>query len=268
MADASAAPASAHAFGRGLTAVLYPAAAIAVLFGLWAGAIALFAIPDYVMPTPWATLQTIGARWPQILGHAGFTVRVAAAGLFASTLLALAVASAFAASRAISRTAMPLVIAVRSAPLVAIAPLITLVAGRGFATGVIVVVIASFFPLLVNALRGLSSVPPSAYELMRVLGASQLQILRMVRFPFALPYIFTGLRVAAGSAILGAMLAEWLTGQRGVGYLILESADTRELELLWAAILVATALALMAFAATALAERAFKGFAGRSINRM
>jgi ABC-type nitrate/sulfonate/bicarbonate transport system permease component len=82
----------------------------------------------------------------------------------------------------------------------------------------------------------------------------------MVRFPFALPHIFTGLRTASASAILGAMLAEWLTGQHGVGYLILESADTRELELLWAAIVAATVLAFLSFAGTVLAERALTAY--------
>jgi ABC-type nitrate/sulfonate/bicarbonate transport system permease component len=247
-------------FVGGLAALVYTLIVIAVCFGLWAGSIAVFDIPDYVMPTPWATLETMGAQRGAILGHVWFTVRVAVGGLLVSSFIALTVASTFTASRTVARTAMPLVIAMRSAPLVAIAPLITLMAGRGFATGVIVVVIASFFPLLVNALQGLSSVTQSTYELMHVLGATRFQILRMVRFPFALPYIFTGLRVASASAILGAMLAEWLTGQRGVGYLILESAETRELELLWAAILAATLLAFVSFTATVLAERALGGW--------
>ena len=233
---------------------------IAGLFALWAGAIRVFHIPDYVIPTPSATLATIIARWPAILGNVWYTAKVAASGLVLATALALTIASAFTASRTVARTAMPLIIAMRSAPLVAVAPLITLIAGRGFATGVVVVVIASFFPLLVNALRGLASVPQTTYELMHVLGATKPQILRMVRFPFALPHIFTGIRVASSSAILGAMLAEWLTGQHGVGYLILDSADTRDLELLWAAILAATALAFIGFALSVMAEKTLGGW--------
>jgi NitT/TauT family transport system permease protein len=260
MAEASTPTIRDRRSGGGLTAFLYTVMVIAAFFALWAGAIEVFDIPDYIMPTPWSTLAMMVARWPTILGDAWFTVKVAVAGLLLSTAIALAVASAFTASRTMARTAMPLVIAMRSAPLVAIAPLITLIAGRGFATGVIVVVIASFFPLLVNALRGLSSVSQSTYELMHVLGATKSQILRMVRFPFALPHIFTGVRVASSSAILGAMLAEWLTGQHGIGYLILESADTRDLELLWAAVLVATALAFLSFTATVLAERALSSW--------
>ncbi len=246
--------------GRAGPLLMWAVFIVAALFGLWAGAIRVFEIPDYVIPTPSATLATIVARWPTILGNAWYTAKVAAVGLVLATAIALTVASAFTASRRVARTAMPLIIAMRSAPLVAIAPLITLIAGRGFATGVTVVVIASFFPLLVNALRGLSSVPQITYELMHVLGATKPQILRMVRFPFALPHIFTGIRVASSSAILGAMLAEWLTGQHGVGYLILESADTRELELLWAAILAATALAFIGFALSVMAEKALGGW--------
>jgi NitT/TauT family transport system permease protein len=246
--------------GRAGPTLVWAFVIVAGLFALWAGAIRLFDIPDYVIPTPSATLATIAARWPALLGHVWYTAKVAAVGLVLATTIALTIASAFTASRTAARTAMPLVIAMRSAPLVAIAPLITLIAGRGFATGVTVVVIASFFPLLVNALRGLSSVPQITYELMHVLGASKPQILRLVRFPFALPHIFTGIRVASSSAILGAMLAEWLTGQHGVGYLILESADTRDLELLWAAILAATALAFVGFALSVMAEKALSGW--------
>jgi NitT/TauT family transport system permease protein len=246
--------------GRALPTLIWALVIIAGLFVLWAGAIRAFHIPDYVIPRPSTTLATIVARWPIILGNAWYTAQVAAVGLVLATAMALTIASVFTASRTVARTAMPLVIALRSAPLVAIAPLITLIAGRGFATGVTVVVIASFFPLLVNALRGLASVPQNAYELMHVLGATKPQILRMVRFPFALPHIFTGIRVASSSAILGAMLAEWLTGQHGVGYLILDSADTRDLELLWAAILAATALAFIAFALSMMAEKALGGW--------
>jgi ABC-type nitrate/sulfonate/bicarbonate transport system permease component len=169
-------------------------------------------------------------------------------------MLAVSLAVGFAASPTLTRATLPVVVALRTAPLVAVAPVITLVAGRGFATSVIVVVIASFFPVLVNCLRGLSTADRHAAEMMHVLGASKWQALRLLRFPAGLPFLFAGLRVAAASAILGAMLAEWLTGNRGLGFLILESADIRDVELLWASILAATGLALTVFWLMAWAE--------------
>ncbi len=104
-------------------------------------------------------------------------------------------------------------------------------------------------------MRGLTSPEPTSLELLHVCGASRWQKLTLVRIPYAVPYLFAGLRVATTAAILGAMLAEWLTGVRGLGYLILDSADLREVELMWAAIVLSALMALIAFWGTALAEK-------------
>ena len=109
--------------------------------------------------------------------------------------------------------------------------------GRGINTSMVVVTIVSFFPLLVNLMRGLANADRNAAELLHVYGASRWQQLRYVRVPFALPFLFTGLRIAGANAILGAMLSEWITGSRGLGNLILEASELRETELLWAAVL-------------------------------
>jgi ABC-type nitrate/sulfonate/bicarbonate transport system permease component len=95
----------------------------------------------------------------------------------------------------------------------------------------------------------------NAAELFHVYGASFWQILRMLRFPAALPFLFTGLRIAGATALLGAMLSEWITGSRGLGNLILDSADMRETELLWAAVLMSVAIAMTLFWVTATGER-------------
>lgn len=221
----------------------------------WQGAVTVLEVPPYLMPTPAATFARLAEARGLLAGQTLNTLATAGAGLAISATLALSLAAAFTASATLTRATLPLVVALRTAPLVAVAPVITLIVGRGFATGVIVVTIASFFPILVNGMRGLAAVERNAFELMHVLGASRWQALRLLRFPSALPFIFAGLRIAASSAILGAMLAEWITGQRGLGFLILDSAELRDVELLWATILVATGLALAVFWATALAER-------------
>jgi ABC-type nitrate/sulfonate/bicarbonate transport system permease component len=92
-------------------------------------------------------------------------------------------------------------------------------------------------------------------ELLHVYGASRWQQLRYVRTPYALPYLFTGLRIAGASAILGAMLSEWITGSRGLGNLILDAGEMRETELLWAAVLISVVIALLVFALTSAGER-------------
>jgi ABC-type nitrate/sulfonate/bicarbonate transport system permease component len=139
---------------------------------------------------------------------------------------------------------------------VAIAPIVMLLVGRGIGTSVVVVVIISFFPMLVNLLRGLFAIDRNTIELLRVYGASRTQQLRLLRIPFALPFLFTGLRIAAANALLGAMLSEWITGSKGLGYLILRAGELREIEQLWAAVLTIVAIALVIFRATSAGERA------------
>jgi NitT/TauT family transport system permease protein len=158
-------------------------------------------------------------------------------------------------SRSFAQASLPVVIAFRSAPVAAVAPIIMLFLGRGINTSMVVVTIVSFFPLLVNLMRGLANADRNAAELLHVYGASRWQQLRYVRVPFALPFLFTGLRIAGANAILGAMLSEWITGSRGLGNLILEAGELRETELLWAAVLTSVIIALGVFWVTSAGER-------------
>ena len=152
---------------------------------------------------------------------------------------------------------MPVLIAFRSAPVVAVAPIIMLATGRGIATSVVVVTIVTFFPMLISFMRGLASDNRTALELLHVYGASRWQRIALVQLPFALPYVFAGLRVAGASALLGAMLSEWITGSPGLGFLILDSSEMRNIEQLWAGVIIAVVMALCVFRLTAGIERRF-----------
>lgn len=245
--------------GRGLGVALVAAG---VVVGLWHFAVMYYAIPVYLMPKPGAVWQAMIDK-RAVLGTAtGITVGSAALGLAVSTLFATMIAVSFIINRYVAQAAMPLVIALRSAPVVAVAPLIMLFVGRGIATSVIVVVIVSFFPILVNLMRGLQAPDANSIELLHVYGATRWQQIRLVRAPFSVPYLFTGLRIAGANAILGAMLSEWITGSRGLGLLILESGDLREVEMLWGAVVVAIFVALAVFWITSAAERAFLHWRG------
>jgi ABC-type nitrate/sulfonate/bicarbonate transport system permease component len=230
---------------------------LSVLIVLWAAAIHVFGIPSYLLPTP-ASVARAAALHPALLAErAGYTLGSAMLGLLISTVLAGGLAVAFLNSRLLARASMPLVVAFRSAPVAAIAPLVMLMTGRGLGTSVVVVTIVSFFPLYVNLMRGLGAPDRNTVELMRVTGATRWQQLRLLRIPYAMPFLFTGLRVAGGTAILGAMLSEWLTGAPGLGMLILDSGDMRQTELLWAATILSVFVALCVFWSTSLCERNF-----------
>ena len=161
-------------------------------------------IPAYLVPGPLAVLKAYLVNWKVIATQTGFTLSAAALGLTISTIFASTIALSFSMSRSFAQASLPVVIAFRSAPVAAVAPIIMLFLGRGINTSMVVVTIVSFFPLLVNLMRGLANADRNAAELLHVYGASRWQQLRYVRVPFALPFLFTGLRIAGANAILGA----------------------------------------------------------------
>jgi len=237
---------------RGFATLVLSLAAISLV---WHGAMVVFGVKTYFMPMPARTYAAMIERWPQLEANLAQTLKEGLVGLAISTAFAVSLATMCVYSRSINRATLPFAIALRSLPVVVVAPLITLMAGRGFATAMVVVAIVAFFPIFVNVMRGLTATQASALELMHVYGATRLQMLRYVRFPFALPHLFAGLRTAAPVAILGAMLSEWITGSAGLGYLILDASASRELELMWSAIILSMLLGILVFWATAEMER-------------
>lgn len=228
---------------------------LAVFVAIWQLAVIGLGIPKYLVPLPLDVAKAIQLHWPILASQAGFTLSAAGLGLAASTVLATAVAISFSMNRSLAQASLPVVLVFRSTPVAAVAPIMMLIFGRGISTSMAVVTIVSFFPILVNLMRGLASGDRNTAELLHVYGASRWQQLRLARIPFALPYLFTGLRVAGSSAILGAMLSEWITGSKGLGNLILESGEMRETELLWAAVLLSVAIALVVFWTTSAGEK-------------
>ncbi|MGA7327080.1 MAG: ABC transporter permease [Rhodomicrobium sp.] len=224
---------------------------------LWHGIVSGLGVPAYIVPLPRAVAGAFVSGWQVVASHAAFTLSAAVQGLAASTLFASLIAVAFSLNRNLEQAAMPITVVFRSTPVAAVAPIMTLFLGRGLGTSIAVVIIISFFPILVNLMRGIAAADPNAAELLHVYGASKLQQMRLVRIPFALPYLFTGLRVAGTSALLAAMLSEWITGSPGLGKLILESGEMRETELLWGTVLMSVFIALCIFWITSAAEAFF-----------
>jgi NitT/TauT family transport system permease protein len=238
-------------FKRPLQIVL----AVGLFVAVWHLTLTGLGIPKYLAPSPLDVAEAFRANWTTILSQAGFTLSAAALGLTASMIFAIGTAVAFSMSARLAQASMPVVLVFRSAPVAAVAPIMMLMFGRGISTSITVVTIVSFFPIMVNIMRGLQTAPTPTAELLHVYGASRWQQLRLVRIPFALPYLFTGLRVAGSSAILGAMLSEWITGSKGLGKLILEAGDMREIGLLWAAVITSVAIAMAVFWGTSAGEK-------------
>jgi ABC-type nitrate/sulfonate/bicarbonate transport system permease component len=176
-------------------------------------------------------------------------------GVLVGTVAALAVAIAFTLWRTARQTFLPLAMALRAVPLVAMTPLIALIFGRGLLGVTVIVSIVTFFPVLVNVTLALRGVPSAALDLMRAYGASPAATLWKVQLPAALPALFASIRVAAPLALVGALLAEWLITGQGLGYLMLQSVTTFQLDRMWSAVALVTVASIIAYSVISAVEQ-------------
>lgn len=212
-------------------------------------------LKEWVLPNLSEVVRA-GAHSHAELGTALKTTAIGAFGGFVvGNLAGFVAAVAVASSAAVSRVLLPMSLGIRSIPIIALTPFLTLLLGRGAATVITIAALIVFFPTLVNGVLGLRSVEQEALELMRVLNASWWQVFWRLRLPSALPALFAAFRVAAASSVLGVLVAEWVTSANGLGYLILQSGVQFEAALMWAGVILSTALAAVAFGLIAYAEK-------------
>jgi ABC-type nitrate/sulfonate/bicarbonate transport system permease component len=184
------------------------------------------------------------------------TVRDASLGYLAGIVLAMFVACVFVLQRTVQQTFMPVALVLRSVPLVAMAPLITLIFGRDILAVAVIGGIVCFFPALVNIIFGLRAAPASSLDLMQSYGASRLTTMRKVLIPSAMPSIFASLRINVPAATIGALLAEWLATGKGSGNEMTIVLNTFDYGELWAAVVLVTAVALLAYSVVSAVEAA------------
>jgi NitT/TauT family transport system permease protein len=183
------------------------------------------------------------------------TLLEAALGLALGGALAVALGALMAASRAAERGLYPLAIQVKLTPAIALAPLLIAWLGFGPAPKVVVAALISFFPFLVGTISGLRAAEPGALEVARSLGASAAETFLAVRLPWALPHLFAALRVSASLALIGAMVAEWLGADRGLGHLVMQANANLDMPGLFAAVVVLAALGALLNLCIGAAER-------------
>lgn len=226
---------------------------LAVLVGVWEAAVRLLSVPSFLVPPPSAVAR---ALWIGFVVNPFGTGSYLAASIstYSAALVAFGLAAVFgvavalvlAQSRRIEESVMPYIVGFQTLPRIAIAPLFIIWFGQGMLAKTILAAVVAFFPVLVNALVGLTSVPRSRLELMRALKASRWQTFWLVQLPGALPYVFAGLDVALVFSILGAIVAEFVGGQDGLGVLILQAHFTLDVSGVFAVfvILIVIGLAL------------------------
>jgi ABC-type nitrate/sulfonate/bicarbonate transport system permease component len=233
---------------------------VAVALGLWAAFIKGFHLNSYFAKSPLAVWKymfegsSAGSNRSQLFSTLGTTLHDAAFGYVFGTLAAVALAVGCVLTPAFETAFMPVAVALRSIPLVAMTPLIALAFGRGLLTVTLIAGIVTFFPTFVNMVYGLRSAPEESILLMRAYDASELTTMIKVRFPSALPSLFSSARIAAPGALLGAVLAEWLATGKGLGYLMLESSSTSAFATLWSGVVLITVASVAIYTLVSVVE--------------
>lgn len=256
LSSVAAARPSAPARVRALGAeYLLPAVALAVLVLLWELAVGLFKIPKFVLPAPSLVASEAWAHRAQLPAHTWTTLWETLAGFGLSIGVGVPLAVLIAWSPFLRNTIYPLLVVTQSVPKVAIAPLIVVFMGVGETPKILVAFLVAFFPIVVDTATGLNAVPPELIDLSRSLKASKLQEFAKVRFPTAVPFLFSGLKVAVALSVVGAVVGEFVQADKGLGYLIVVSTTYWRTALAFAAMVLLSVMGVALFALVALVER-------------
>jgi len=235
--------------------VLFVVAYGTLLLVLWEVVVRIFHVADYLLPPPSSVLRLLVGNATLIGNHSLTTLVEILTGFAIGSGLGVALAVAIHLFEPMRRTLLPFLVALQSVPKVALAPLVIVWFGIGLPAKIIMVTFFCFFPVLMNMVGGLSRVEPAVLDLMGVLRASRWQTFLKVEAPNALPALFDGLKIALPVAVIGAIVAEFTSAERGLGYLILVASAQFNTALTFASLFALTVMALVLFAGIALAER-------------
>jgi len=233
-----------------------PAILVAAFLVAWELYVRASGVSPFVLPPPSRVLESLWLFRQDALRHAVPTIVETLVGFGVSIAAAVGAAIAMDRLPIVRRALAPLMIGSQTIPIVAIAPLIVVWFGFGFAPKILVVVLVTFFPITVALLDGFASTPSEATELMRSFGASSGQTFRKLRWPSGLPALFTGLRISATYAVIAAVIAEYVGATEGLGIWMVLSQRSFRTDLVFGAILLTAVLSVALFALVVAAERA------------
>jgi len=227
---------------------------LSTFFLFWEIGVRLTHTPYYILPAPSRIFHVFFTRLPLLLAHTGVTAVEIAVGMILAACGGFALALLLFYSPSLKRAIYPLVIASQMIPVFAIAPLLILWFGYGIWPKVTVAALIAFFPIVINTVDGLKSVPEETIDLLNSLRATERQIFLVARFPAALPSLFSGLKIGVTLSVVGATIGEWIGAKAGLGYLMIQSNALLRIDLVFAAILALSLLGLLLFGALRIME--------------
>lgn len=230
---------------QSITSKLPAAAALCLLILLWKFLYQSGAVPAYMLPSPIQVVKALFTDLPTILRHAVVTLQEAFYGLCIGVVLAFVMATLMDHFRILNKALYPIMIITQTIPTIAIAPLLVLWMGFYMAPKITLVVITTFFPITVGLLDGYKSVDKDSIDLMRAMGASKVQIFFHVKLPAALPQFFSGLKISASYAVVGAVISEWLGGFEGLGVYMTRVSKAYAFDKMFAVIIFIVIISLL-----------------------
>jgi len=233
---------------------LTPLAGILAFLVAWQVFVAVWKVPPYLLPAPVEIARTFINELPDLLRHGWVTVYEMIAGYALAVAIAVPLAIAITSSQRFNEFVMPTMLFFQIVPKVAIAPLFLVWFGVGATPKILVAFLISFFPIVIDAAVGLRSMSMEMADLARSMGATRLQVFTRFRLPTSLPYLFSGLKVAATLAIAGTVVGEFVGADKGLGYLLLVTNSNMQTALMFATIVALTIIGLVFYYAVELLE--------------
>lgn len=234
-----------------------PVLGVVGIIGLWWLGTALFHVSKFLVPSPPDVVEAFAQQRGYLLEQTTVTLIETVEGFGLAIAIGVPVAVLIAGSRLVERTLYPILLAVNSVPKVAIAPILVVWMGFGQLPKIVMVVLLCFFPIVLSTASGLRSTPADLIELTDSLDASAWQAFRKVRLPAALPQIFVGLKTAISLAVIGAVIAEFVGADAGLGFVIVQSGASANTALAFASMALLSLISIVLFYALVALERWF-----------
>jgi len=212
-------------------------------------------IPPYMLPGPFQVIKVFIDDFSLLMSHLFYTLMEAAAGLSLAVAAAFILAVIMDANRFIKQSVTPVLLLTQTMPVIAVAPLLILWMGYGLAPKITLVFLTCFFPVTISLLGAFASADNDALRLLQSMGAKKWQLYRYIKIPGSLPAFFSGLKIAASYSIIGAVIAEWLGGDAGLGVYMIRVRRTYSFDKMFAVILLVSALSLLLIKLVSLLEK-------------
>jgi ABC-type nitrate/sulfonate/bicarbonate transport system, permease component len=238
--------------------VLPPLVVAVIAIVLWQSLISVFGVPKYLVPAPADVLAEIGPAIGSLIQPTLVTMGEAYSGFLLAGVVGFTVAFVMARWNVAERGLYPYMVLLQTIPIIAVAPILVVWLGAGAVTNTVIAAMIAVFPVTANTLTGLKSTDRHLVQLFAMAGATKRYEMAVLRIPYALPYVLTGLRIAAGSSVIGAIVGEFVAGigggKGGLGYVITSTAQQLLMPRLFLAVIAASCVSLLLFGVVRLVE--------------